>query len=58
MQNKVKVLLFSLYVSHFSWADLTVIADFGGESAVRFMNLCNRNTMKMHQTIRIPFQPQ
>ena len=36
MQNKVKVLLLSLYVSHFAWADLTVIADFGGESAVRF----------------------
>lgn len=36
MQNKIKVLLFSLCISHFAWADLTVIADFGGESAVRF----------------------
>lgn len=36
MQKKVKVLLLSLYMSHFAWADLTVIADFGGESAVRF----------------------
>lgn len=36
MQNKIKVLLFSLCISHSACADVTVIADFGGESAVRF----------------------
>lgn len=36
MQNKIKVLLFSLCISHSILAEVTVIADFGGESAVRF----------------------
>ncbi len=36
MQHKIKMLLLSLCISHSVWGDLTVIADFGGESAVRF----------------------
>lgn len=36
MFNNIKMLLLSLFLSISVWADLVVIADFGGESAVRF----------------------
>ncbi|HDL1262102.1 TPA: DUF2859 domain-containing protein, partial [Mannheimia haemolytica] len=36
MRQTIKLFLLSVFISNTACADLTVIADFGGESAVRF----------------------
>lgn len=56
MQHKIKMLLLSLCISHSVWGDLTVIADFGGESAVRFYEALQPEHDENAPNYRILFQ--